>query len=411
MTGEQLRAGLAHIAEQAPEVTVPGDTFARGRRASARARVLAGAAAIACLALVAGLGAAVVRHSEAPVAVSGDNSSRPRVPDHIYAPDDDPALPVTPLDEVGPAVAVYLQSDVHGRAIVVTDEGDYRLVELPHFDLAIGDDVPPLLSPDGTMLAYGAEDALSTYVAVVDLRTGETRRVELGPDLGAIVGSAQWSPNGDWLAWSGQAVKRRSPSSRTFESQEIAGVIRISTAESRALPPPEHVPWHGLGACNDGAAVRFAWPSFLVTTFRDDVDKVRHWHVVSSGHLSCSAPEDLLDLSSADGEKLVGWIPSNGDPVAVVVRPNWDGDQRDSYDDSTLFVDAGGNRTVAGTVEPAGRISIATGLMTVDHPTVPAGPSPWAQSWIVGHRWWVAGVLAAVVLAGLVLVRARAARE
>ena len=40
MTGEQLKDELARIAEAAPEVHVPEDLFARGRRATTRARVL-----------------------------------------------------------------------------------------------------------------------------------------------------------------------------------------------------------------------------------------------------------------------------------------------------------------------------------------------------------------------------------
>ena len=246
MTGGQLRDELARIAEGAPDVQVPDDTFARGRRATMRTRVLVATAAAACVGLIAAVATPIVRSHDAEVA---DRDAPGGVPDVIYVPPGGAPvdLPITSLDKVGPAAAAYLADDIDGRVVVITAEGDYRLIELPSYQESAVNEITPLLSPDGTQLAYTTQNRLSTFLALLDLTTGQVRQVPLTSGLGAIVTTAQFSPDGDWLAWSGQKVSSREGSRETFRLGVVGGLIRTATAESRRLPDVARAGWDGLG--------------------------------------------------------------------------------------------------------------------------------------------------------------------
>ncbi len=409
MTGGQLKDELARIAEGAPEVHVPDDTFARGRRATTRARVLVGAAAVACLSLVGLVAGVVVSDDRAPVATGGEDAG---VPDHIYVPTDgDSGLPVTELDAVGPAVAAYLLEDIVGRVVVVTPEGDYRMIEVPHYQDSAVDEVTPLLSPDGTQLAYTAENRLSTYLGLIDLTTGEVRQVSLTSDLGAIVTTAQFSPDGDWLAWSGQKVKSREGSRRTFRLGVIGGLIRTATGESRPLPQVNRVGWDGLGVCSDGAVVRYLWPRFLVDSLGRGTQRVPSWQRLDTEHGGCAPPEVYAQLDSSE-DRLLGWIAGEDEPTAITLVPDYDGDE-EGYSSLLLrLVDHDKDARTVGHVDGgAANVTIASSLVTAERPTVPAGPSPWAKPWITEHWIWLVGGLLAAGLAAMVAVRARAVRR
>ena len=179
MTGEQLKHELARIAEAAPEVHVPDDLFARGRRATTRARVLIVAAAVACIGLVAGVTVPLVTSDDAPVTDADELA----VPDHIYAPPSDVTGGTSDL-KVGVAAGAYLTDD--GLPVVVDAEtGGYHPLDLE----GITSRTPPLalggellsLSPDGRSLAWSwAGDAdvapRPTGIRIADLVTGTVRR-------------------------------------------------------------------------------------------------------------------------------------------------------------------------------------------------------------------------------------------
>jgi len=408
MTGEQLREELARIAEAAPEVHVPNDLFARGRRATMRSRVLVGSAAVACLALI-GLAAGVAVDERAPVATGGTDAG---VPDHIYAPTgEDSQLPVTQLDDVGPAVAAYLLDEIEGRVVVITPEGAYRMIELPSYQESPVDEITPLLSPDGTQLAYVSQDRLSTFLALLDLTTGQVRRVPLASGLGAIVHTAQFSPDGDWLAWSGQRVSSREGSQQTFYLRTVGGLIRTATAESRGLPHVARVGWGGLGMCSDGAVVRFLWPRFLVDSLRSSTQRVPTWRRLVAEHGECAPPTVYAQLDSFD--RLLGWITGDDEPTSIVLVPDDGGDDENGYSSLLLrLVDHDGHARTVGRVDAgATNVTIASSLVTAERPTVPAGPSPWAKPWIVEHWRTLVLALGGAVLAILIVVRARAVRR
>lgn len=413
MTGEQLRDELARIAGSAPEVRVPDDLFARGRRATVRARVLVAAAAVACIGLVVGLGAQVLRSDEAPVA----NGVTRGVPDVIYAPADGDVgdLPKTTLDDVGPLVAAYLVPDGDRTLVVVDAEGRYRTVTLPSLDAsAFGDAV--LLAPDGTRLAYYFSTGPSSGLIVADLTTGTVERVPLAPPLGAIVRTAQWSPDSELLGWSGQAVQLRSRGGASYRSEIIGGVITVASGRSRALPhAADGNSWDGLGVCNDGTALRYVWPVFFAQA-RDDVGptRVRSWQRVRAAHGDCSTPTPYAPVG--EDEHLLGWLSGATEPSAVVLRPRWTDDDEDRYDSQSLgVVTRNGSFRDVGTLDSGwvSDLTVATGLMTAERPTVPAGEPPWERPWLE-ENWRMLLALLAIALGGigaLVVVRARVVRR
>jgi hypothetical protein len=381
MTGGQLKEELARIAEDAPAVHMSDDLFARGRRATMRVRVLAGAVAVACVAAVAAATVPIVTDDRPPLADTGTEAA---VPDHIYFPDDgELGLPLSELSDVGPAVATYGSYDDADQIVLVTPDSEYRLVELPGYN-GDPDEITPLLSPDGTFIAYPAENRLSNYLALVDLRTGESEQISLAPDLGAIMRSAQWSPDGDWLAWAGQKVGSRTDNGRKYGGG-VAGVVHVAAAENRPLPRAAPIDWDGLGVCDDGAALRFLWPAFMLSEPGRDVEEVRTWQRLVSEHGPCAAPEVYAQLDAGGDDQLLGWIPTADQALAVFLRA--DATDDDPAFNSLRIIDHDGKTTKVGSVAAGiSDLSVATGLMSADRPTVPAGESPWAPSWWEEHR-------------------------
>lgn len=384
MSGKQLKDELARVAEGAPEVHVPDDLFTRGRRATARARVLVGAAAVACLAVVAAVTVPLLRTDEAGVADGGELGG---VPDVIYAPTDGrpPDLPMVALDELGQVVAAYVDGH-EGRLVVIRTDGSYRLIELDDLFEPMLSEVLPRLSPDGRKLAYAADTGRSHQIGILDFATGQTLYVELGPPLGAGLRSLQWSPDSEWLVWSGQPVSSRRQNGASYHQRLVGGVIGPDT-RNRALPHKKSG-WDGAGVCNDGSVVTYVWPIF--TVFKDNQEeRTRSWRRVLNDRDDCSAPEALLDAAGrAPQAKLLGWLATEDDvegPTAVVLAPEDDG----SYGPATIELvpsDAGPTDVGAVASVTAGGVTVATGLMSREQPTVPAGEDPFEGSWWQRHR-------------------------
>lgn len=405
MTMEQLREELARIAEAAPEVHVTKDLFARGRRATVRARVVVGAAAVACVAAVVALVGPVVDIDETRVA---DTDAPVGVPDVIYGPPLDGrsfGLAVTPLDEVGPAAAAYQVEDLAGHVVVITDDGQYKAVLLPDRWEPMLDEATPVLSPDGRQLAYASQRNLVRRLSIIDLTTGDIRDVALGSsEHGALVSTLQWSPDSRWLAWAGQEVKEARESGASYRLGTVAGLIGPDPSRSRLLPKVDGSGWDRLGVCDDGTPLRYARQTFLAYDGASP-HRFRSWVELAAAHGACSAPASYFRPPGPGHYRLLGWLPANpGDPGPVAVA---------QIQGTRLVLAWPMNaRERVGRIEAAwtGNLSVATGLMTADRPTVPAGESPWDRPWIVEH--WLA-LLAFLAIAGvtiLIVVRARAVR-
>lgn len=239
MTGEQLRDELARIADAAPAVDVPDDVFARGRRATLRTRALTGAAVVACLTLLVGVGAQVLRSDEAPVA---DGTPALAVPDHLSAP---PAH-VTDREgdlRTGEGAAAFV-TDAGIPVVVDASAGGYHLLDLPGVLTESGPfRAGPTshllaLSPDGRQLAWAwagptSEQPRPSGVRVVDLTTGEVREIRLDQDHGVFVSELSWSANGRWLAWAGSELDDWTDSGWSAAgARTVGGVIEDGASTS-----------------------------------------------------------------------------------------------------------------------------------------------------------------------------------
>lgn len=255
MSGERLREELHRIAEGAPRVDIPDDLYARGRRATARTRILAAGAAVACVALLAAVVAPALRSDRTPVA--GDNGLG--VPDHIHAV----PLHVDEREgdlEIGRGAAAFLTED--GTAVVVDAEtGDYHLLDLDGLlgasaDSSVGlpltmDNPPVALSPNGRYLAWGwvepgpsSETQLKgSGIRVADLETGGVREIDVidsdsSQAYRVLVNQVSWSPGGRWLAWGGTRITEWTSS--TFNSEGyLAGTVSTTTGDTTITGLPE----------------------------------------------------------------------------------------------------------------------------------------------------------------------------
>jgi len=402
VTREELRDELARIADGAPVVDVPHDLYARGRRANWRARGLVVAAVAACIAAVAAVTVPVLTAEQTEVT---DEDGSVGVPDRIYAPPDGDVtdLPLLALDEVGPLVATYQVDTRDGDFVVITRDGFYSRVRLPHHDNGAVDAVSPSLSPDGRQLAYGSVQGDVRGLTIVDLTTGDLRDVLLVAPLGAAVFTLQWSPDSSRLAWSGQAVSSASGTQVTFRSRTIAGIVGPDSSRSRLVSDVGGGDWGGLGVCDDGTPLRFVWPAFLAYG-GGGRNRFRSWDDLTLAHGACSAPATFNQLAGSGA--LLGWLPPGpGDPGPTAVAH--------LRNDRLVLQAPDGTQQRVGTAESAWvkNLSVATTLMTAERPTVPAVQSPWHRSWLVEH--WLA-LLSSVAIGGviiLVVVRARAVRR
>lgn len=432
-----LREALRDIADDAPAIHPDGgELYRRGRRATATTRVLVGAmAAVACVVLVMAVGWQVLRPVEAPVA-DGDTSGV-GVPEEIFAPPDTPeerdrddATPDTVADlpeftgttaDTGPVVAAYLVGPDGGRMVLVTGDGGYHRLQVRR--MGSFDDMfrsGPLLSPDGTALAFGMRrgDGAGTRLGIglLDLARLETRWVDLD-GRGSLIRSLQWSPSGDWLVWSGQELESARRDGASYGAP-TAGVVDVATGTSAALRNPKS--WDGAGVCDDGRALRTVSPVHLVSTDGDRAERHRLLSDVVAAHGPCSLAAGAGSVS-VDDPVVLGWLPDpdGTEPTAVLAQPRLEDDGSWDTDDIVLTpVSADARRTaeddgaptVVGSARSVGYewLTVATGLMSVEQPTVPAGEDPWAEPWWKDGWPWFAVGAGSLMLTVLVIRRYRA---
>lgn len=414
MTGQQLKDELERIASGAPDVHVPDDLFDRGRRATTRARVLVAAAAVACLAVVAGVGLQVTRSDDPSVA---DDPRPAGVPDVIYAPTDGGPLdlPVARLGEIGPAAVAYVGDDIEGTIVLVTPEGRYRAAVLPHLYEPMLDDLGPILSPDGTQLAYSSDRDRIRRISIVDLTTGSIREVTTAGRFGAQTASLQWSPNSRWIVWSGQLIRSATENGAAYRSRTVGGVIAPDATESYLLANGDHQEWYGAGVCDDGTPIRPATErrrsQELLAGEARQTEHFGSWPDLTARFPDCTPPLAFAGAVAGGMDRLVGWLRGrNGDaPTAVFNTPRWIDGSRSEYHERILrLVEPDGTTHDVGRIESISRTSVATDLMSLDRPTVAAGESPWAQNWWErnGRSVIVLGVAAlGGALIGFILLR------
>ncbi|MCD4532741.1 hypothetical protein LRP67_01390 [Nocardioides sp. cx-169] len=258
MSIDRLREELARIGDDAPVAQVPRDTWVRAARARTRERVLGAAAAVAAVALVAGLVSWLPQRDATPVA-SGPAGAA--VPDRIHAvparlaerggEDESWTSDLVETDvAVGRAAAAYVMKE--GLPVVIgAEDGAYHLLDLPGF---VGNDAfmstaataPGLaLSPDGRSLAYawatiGPEAAtrrIPSGIRVLDLETGDVREVPLSGGEGVLATWIGWSPSGEWLVWRGARLASWTAAS-LGGSTEVGGRIAPGATSSEPVSVP-----------------------------------------------------------------------------------------------------------------------------------------------------------------------------
>jgi hypothetical protein len=452
MSPETFPDLLAREAERAPHVTVPPDTWRRGRRR----RRLKVAGATAAAAVLLGTGAALVPTvlDRDPVQPAGPPATSDLgLPDHLVAPpermsdrDEDGSWSRGEVGvdlAVGTAAAAWVTPG--GLPVVVDAEtGEHRLLDLPG---TVSADVlarslhgsgwqPLALSPDGTRLAYGYASVDGSTrtggITVVDLRTGGLVSVTaLGsPTDPVVVQHLTWSPLGQDLAFTGQRVREWTDSS-IGGGTPVAGVVddggRVRTVEVRP----------GSSAVADDSSTLFVLDDRRLTTYLDCRTAVP----CAPQRAPWSPPAALLAgaalspdrASVAVSAQLYDWayVDVDGEETRIGGEGSPDARPREQHvlgwvDQAHLLLlrdDGRGGATVSlvpvdpqtGPSVEVGRVdagvgvpSVAIDLVTLDRPTVarPEPDWPWSE-----ERWVltlvVAGLAGVLLIAGVVLLRRR----
>jgi hypothetical protein len=437
----RLREQLQRIGEAAPVAAVPGDTWARARRARRRDGLLGAAAAAAVLALLAGTVGGLPGSDRPPVAAGRDGG----VPGHVWAVPERMAAQdngdhwtrdeVTSDLAVGPAGAAYVMRE--GLPVVVgAGDGAYHLLDLPGFlgrglleRTGLGTALGLALSPDGTQLAYAWSgpapdsdaDPMPSGVRVADLRTGEVRTVRLHGGRGVMVGTIAWSPDSRWLVWSGQLTSYWTATSYTAHGT-LAGRIAPGATTSQPVPSPTDsatqyaVSEDGeVAAATTNALVRWTpdrtvrtpvragttvpvWAGFVgerLTTLR--VRDTRFIHELTGAGAGTRFPPGLT------GQRVqpLGWL--DGTHLAARTGPP------DQPAGDLVLVTVGDHPaySVVGGVDDAvpDTLTVAVDLMAPDRPTVERAEPDWPWS---EERWILTvglGLLGLALVAALARLR------
>lgn len=403
-----LHDELQRIADRAPVADILDDTWARARIARKCDLALTVAGVAAVLALVAGAVAWVPGQLDPPVADTGSLG----VPDHLYAvpermsarDNDDSWLRDEVSDDpivVGTGAAAWLTNG--GLPVVVgASDGAYHLLNLDdfignvwRFTAGLGSPVVSL-SPDGRELAYGyavfgpdsETEPIPSGIRVVDLATGAVREIPVPGQEGTAVSQIEWSPDGSWLAFTGMQ--------QSYWTKETMGNSQYlddaGPVLGRVPPGSDRADVRTVGNDQVGLAVddrgTVTWVNGRVrvwdqdgVTMTDDEDPVLQRALGSTG----DGAAVRLDGNGSGMESTVELVPADAPARPVITMPTGD---RSS-------------------------LSLATALMSTDHPTVerPEPDWPWSEERIsVAIGLGVAGVIAGYLGLRRLVRRYRAAR-
>ncbi|KQW47133.1 hypothetical protein ASC77_18335 [Nocardioides sp. Root1257] len=399
-----LHDELERIAAHAPAVDVPDDTWARARGARRRDLGLVVAGIAAALALLAGAVSWLPDRLDPPVA-STDGLG---VPDRLYAvPErmsdrendgswmrdevtDDPTV-------VGVGAAAWV-TDQGLPVVVGASDGAYHLLDLPDFagnneTFARGLGIPVVaLSPDGRRLAYGyaafgpdaATAPIPSGIRVVDLTTGEVREIPVPGKEGTAIDRIEWSEDGRWLAFTGRPQDTWTAGSMGSRGPGVIG---------RVPPGSDQAVVRAIAAADPGISVNDRGIVGL------DVGTFKTWvgDTIVEPDAILDVPLDRRLGTTADGAtvRFLDARPQGAESV-VLDQSGYTG---------TPVVD------VPGGIGPS--LSLATGLMSSDDPTVsrPEPSWPWTDERIaisIGLGVAAATVVLLALLGGV--RRYRAAR-
>lgn len=434
-----LRDLMHRVADDVEPVRVAPDTFRRARRARTRNRAVVSALAVVLVVggLVVGIRPSLLPTPLDPVGrpMVGSEGAVPdrihQVPDALDQEGGDGAWPAgqVPAARVGRASAAY--TTLSGQAVLVSAaDGEHHRVALPGFwgqFAAMSDEVALSVSPDGTRVAYtwrrerAAESGRwPSGLAMLRLDGPADPDVyRLPGGVGVRTTDFSWSPDGDRLTYRVGVLHEVTGSS--FR----AGSYR---AEVLAVPTGRRVVAGRVGASNppavsdSGQVAEYQGDLALWSQATDSLPKVplpagSGGSVVWSpdANVVAVSGEDLLvvDLLTTQARpvaplpeltRLLGWVGS--DHVLAVTRAN------DEPDDLLLVDVVDGSTRVVGTADGDvnGGLSIATGLMTPEQPTVEFDPPSWVP-WHERWRDWIELVGGLVLLGGLVYAWRRAARR
>lgn len=367
-----LREELERIASAAPTADVSADTWARARRARRRETAGLVTAVVAAALVVAGsLAWLPTRDTVGPA-----DSDSLGVPDRLYAVpermserNNDGAWmrdEVSSDIAVGTAAAAWVTRD--GLPVVVgARDGAYHLLDLPDFagnnetfTRGLGNPVVAL-SPDGRRLAYGYAvfgptadtEPIPSGVRVVDLTSGELREVPVPGAEGTAVSRIEWSPDGRWIAFAGRPQGTWTRYSMGTSSSEDGRAVLGRIAPTAARAEVRRIPFDEIGIAVDEAGVVTFQPGGL-----------RRW----DGRQTVSLPDrrriDLELGNLGDGSLL----QLTGDSA-------WEAGSAD-------LVTPGGDHRAVIALEPGigDSLSVATDLMTTEHPTVERAEPRWPWS-------------------------------
>jgi hypothetical protein len=278
------------------------DLWRAGRRVRRRERLLAAAAALAAVALLAGLGLVAQPLAEGPLlAAAPDVPDGGALPRSAYAPTY-PASDWTFGDDrleddqtFGP-VAIAQARGYLPPLLVGAVDGEHHLPDLPYVF-----DTPPMgesavsVSPDGMLLAYawrslGAQTAQTTAgVALLDLRTGDVEQVHLRGrnDRPVSVDQISWSRDGSHVAWLGDEAVQWDTSGSGFKGPVLeVGVLRVGDGRIRTWTLERGDKGSSAVAAADTGEVyvlsrRNLW-TYPADSPRDDDALVRHRAVMDS---------------------------------------------------------------------------------------------------------------------------------
>ena len=370
---------------------------------------------------------------------------------------------------VGRAAAAYVMDS--GLPVVIgAGDGAYHLVDLPDFagnnELTAhglqGGDLGLTLSPDGSELAYtyahfgrhATDRPIPSGVRIVDLTSGEVRTVRIPGGEGTLVTDVRWSPSGTWLVWAGDQMASWTTMSMGGGSP-VAGVVSPDDDSSTPLPAMAHNLRTSF-AVSDAGEVSVLGDSERYVGYRPGAIEPPSGaafgssltvhlpgrvplHVGANVSLGAAYVGDVLhdlrvrDMRAAyrldtydasDRHRRVAlppaldgaWVAPLGwvDATHLVIRVGRGPDARsDSFLPGLALVTVGEHPSyrLMGGVEPGVTgLTLATDLMTPDHPTVdrPEPHWPWTT-----ERWALTlalPALALLLLAGGLLAARRWAR-